>query len=116
MTSSAMTTTTLDPDGTAGRVALLDWERIAADLDGHGCAVIGPLLTPEQCAELAASYDDDGLFRSRVVMERHGYGRGEYRYFSYTLPEAASTLRATAFPPPRQRVASPDFFLVSRMA
>ena len=63
-----------------------DWTGISAELDGHGCAVIGPLLTREQCVELAAGYDRDGIFRSHVVMARHGFGQGEYRYFSYPLP------------------------------
>jgi hypothetical protein len=89
----------LEPDGLPGRVALLDWKGIAADLDGHGCAVIGPLITPEQCVELTACYDTPEIFRSRVVMARHGFGRGEYRYFSYPLPPMVSDLRAALYPP-----------------
>ncbi|AGA26992.1 2OG-Fe(II) oxygenase [Singulisphaera acidiphila] len=77
----------------------LDWASIAAELDEHGCAVIGPILTPEQCETLATSYDTDGLFRSRVVMARHGFGRGEYRYFSYPLPPLIAELRESLYPP-----------------
>jgi uncharacterized protein len=74
MKSKTTAATTLGPDGTPGRVALLDWRSIAADLDGHGCAVIGPLIAHEQCVELAACYDTPGIFRSHVVMARHGFG------------------------------------------
>jgi uncharacterized protein len=81
------------------RVARLDWAEIAAGLNAHGCAVIGPLLTPEQCASLADSYDVAPLFRSRVVMARHGFGRGEYQYFAYPLPETIAALRAAFYPP-----------------
>lgn len=76
----------------------LDHVNLGAELDAYGCAVIGPLLSPEQCADLAASYDTDALFRSRVVMARHGFGRGEYRYFSYPLPPLIAALRATLYP------------------
>jgi hypothetical protein len=86
-------------NGTVGRVASLDLSSIAADLDDHGYAVIGPLLTPEHCDELATSYDADDIFRNRVVMARHGYGRGEYRYFSYPLPRVISELRGALYPP-----------------
>ena len=75
------------------RAADLGWAGIAADLDAHGCAVMGPLLTPAECAALAALYDRDEPFRSRVVMARHGFGRGEYKYLAYPLPEAVATLR-----------------------
>jgi hypothetical protein len=84
---------------TADRVASLDWLTITAELDGHGSAVIGPLLTPEQCDELVGSYGTDGIFRSRVVMARHGFGRGEYQYFSYPLPPVVSKLRTALYPP-----------------
>jgi hypothetical protein len=77
----------------------LDWTRIAADLDAYGCAVTGALLTPEQCAALTARYDDDAHFRSRIVMARHGFGRGEYKYFAYPLPDAVATLRTALYPP-----------------
>ena len=81
------------------RIEAIDWARIAADLDAQGCATTGPLLTAEQCAELARIYASDAPFRSRVVMARHGFGRGEYKYFSYPLPEPVAVLRAALSPP-----------------
>jgi uncharacterized protein len=83
----------------AAQIAALDWVGIAAQLDGYGCATTGPLLTSQQCAALAASYASDALFRSRVVMARHGFGRGEYKYFAYPLPDVVATLRAALYPP-----------------
>ena len=75
----------------------LDWTRIEADLDAHGCATTGQVLSPERCAELAALYGQDERFRSRVAMERHGYGRGEYKYLAYPLPEPVATLRPALY-------------------
>jgi hypothetical protein len=75
------------------RVSALDWEEISQALDAQGCAVLERLLPPETCAALAALYPDDGQFRSRVVMGRHGFGRGEYKYFSYPLPSIIAGLR-----------------------
>lgn len=66
----------------------------AEDLDAGGCAVLPAVLSPEQCAALVASYDDERLFRSRVVMARHGFGRGEYKYFGYPLPADVAQLRS----------------------
>jgi hypothetical protein len=83
----------------AARATALDWERIAADLDAHGCALTGPLLTPEECASLAALYPQDAPFRSRIVMARHGFGRGEYKYFAAPLPETIAALRTALYPP-----------------
>ena len=77
----------------------LDWDRIGADLDAHGCAVVPGLLDAAACTALAASYADPALFRSRVVMERHGFGRGEYQYFAYPLPDPVAHLRAALYPP-----------------
>jgi hypothetical protein len=77
----------------------IDWHRSAADLDAHGCAVLPGLVDPSACTALAALYDDDSLFRSRVVMARHGFGRGEYRYFAYPLPGTIAALRAALYPP-----------------
>src|SRR5215475_13330624 len=81
------------------RVAALDWQRLAAALDAYGCAVVKDLIAPEACAALAASYDVDGAFRSRIVMARHGFGRGEYKYFAYPLPPVVGELRAALYPP-----------------
>ena len=99
MKSKTTAAAILKPEGTADRVACLDWKSAAAELDGHGCAVIGPLITPEQCVELAACYETPEIFRSHVVMARHGFGRGEYRYFSYPLPPIISDLRTALYPP-----------------
>ena len=68
--------------GPAARVASLDWAAIGAAIDAEGCATTGPLLTAAECDALVACYDDDAMFRSRVVMARHGFGRGEYKYFA----------------------------------
>ncbi|WNG33425.1 2OG-Fe(II) oxygenase [Archangium violaceum] len=85
--------------GLPERVAALDWERIATDLDTHGCATVGGLLSPAECLELSECYPSDALFRSRVVMARHGFGRGEYKYFAWPLPDVVSQLRTTLYPP-----------------
>jgi hypothetical protein len=75
-----------------------DWASIAQHLDAHGWALLPKLLTPDECARIAALYADDGHFRSHIVMARHGFGRGEYKYFSYPLPEAVAALRAALYP------------------
>ena len=82
----------------ADRAGALDWAQISRDLDMRGCAVLEGLLSHEACAALAALYSDDGHFRSRVVMGRHGFGRGEYKYFSYPLPEPVAGLRTALYP------------------
>jgi uncharacterized protein len=78
-------------------VAGLDWAGIEADLDARGCATAGPLLTPEACAELRALYDRDERFRSRIVMARHGFGQGEYKYYAYPLPDPIAALRTALY-------------------
>jgi hypothetical protein len=83
----------------AARIAALDWTQIAQAVDAHGCATTGALLTSGECNQLAASYASDEPFRSRVVMSRHGFGRGEYKYFAYPLPELVAILRARLYPP-----------------
>ncbi|MGH7232507.1 MAG: 2OG-Fe(II) oxygenase [Nitrospiraceae bacterium] len=75
-----------------------DWGRVAQDLDAQGRAMIERLLTPEECDALADLYLEDGIFRSRVVMEAHGFGRGEYKYFSYPLPDIIHGLRTVIYP------------------
>ncbi len=85
--------------GIAERLAAADWPGLAASLDREGYAVLSALLAAEQCQALAAAYDRDEHFRSRVVMERHGFGRGEYKYFAYPLPEAVAGLRTALYPP-----------------
>src|SRR6267142_3668420 len=80
------------------RVAALDWGSLAGELGSHGSALVERLLEPEECRFLAALYAQDNRFRSRVVMSRHGFGRGEYKYFSYPLPQTVSQLRTTLYP------------------
>ena len=74
-------------------------DRVASALNGQGSAVLERLLTPRECEKLAARYGDDASFRSRIVMSRHGFGRGEYKYFSYPLPEPIASLRTALYPP-----------------
>lgn len=77
----------------------LDWPSIAADLDAQGWGVTPRLLDDADCAALAGLYEQEAGFRSRVVMARHGFGKGEYRYFSYPLPDLVQTLRETLYSP-----------------
>lgn len=74
------------------------WDDVARDLDGYGCAALRALLSPEECESLVALYSNNSLFRSRVVMARHGFGRGEYKYFRYPLPDPVARLRTTLYP------------------
>jgi uncharacterized protein len=88
--------------GTSGidaRVAAIDWAEASAQLDVHGCATVGPVLTEKECSALVALYDADAQFRSRIVMARHGFGRGEYKYFAYPLPDMVAALRTALYPP-----------------
>jgi hypothetical protein len=82
--------------GISGHIGKLDWGQIAKDLDANGCALIEGLMPRHGCAALARSYSRQDIFRSRVVMSQHGFGRGEYKYFSYPLPATVASLR-TAF-------------------
>ena len=79
------------------RVAALDWERIARDLDAQGYATTGAILRAAECAELIALYPDRDRFRSRVVMERHSYGVGEYKYFARPMPPLVEDLRTAMY-------------------
>jgi hypothetical protein len=81
----------------AARVDAIDWTQAAHELDSQGCAVLKSLLSPEECNALTALYPDDARFRSRVVMGRHGFGRGEYKYFSYPLPDLIGELRPVLY-------------------
>jgi len=76
----------------------IDWGRVSQDLDAYGSAVVERLLSPEQCRDLIALYPVEDLFRSRVVMARHGFGRGEYKYFQYPLPDTIADLRTAVYP------------------
>src|SRR5215468_968410 len=100
MTGGAVSNALVCPrSAIAERGATLDWQRIAAELDAHGCAVAGAVLAPAECQVLAESYAEEGLFRSRIVMARHGFGRGEYKYFAYPLPAVVANLRNALYPP-----------------
>jgi uncharacterized protein len=83
----------------SGRVSALDWPGLTAELDAHGRAVLPSFLAPGECAAVAALYALDEPFRSRVIMARHGYGRGEYRYLAYPLPPLVAELRTALYPP-----------------
>jgi hypothetical protein len=82
-----------DASDIAARIEALDWTQSRRDLDAQGYAVLKGLLSSAQCDALAALYPDDSQFRSQVVMARHGFGRGEYKYFSYPLPPLIAELR-----------------------
>jgi uncharacterized protein len=82
----------------AERVNSVRWEQLETELDGYGGAILKRLLTPEECGAIAAMYPDDAEFRSRVVMTRHGFGRGEYKYFRYPLPGLVEQLRTQLYP------------------
>ncbi|SAL35411.1 PF09859 family protein [Caballeronia sordidicola] len=82
----------------ATRVDTIDWRRLEDDLNQFGCATVDQLLTAGECDTLSALYAQDALYRSRVVMARHGFGRGEYKYYRYPLPEIIGTLRETVYP------------------
>lgn len=84
--------------GLAADIDARDWVKIATDLDAQGHALIPRLLTADQCAELVDLYPTEERFRSRVIMSRHGFGRGEYQYFSYPLPDIVATLRSSIYP------------------
>jgi hypothetical protein len=88
---------TPSPSSIAARVAAIDWEQAEGDLDAQGCAVLKGLLLRDECSTLASLYPDDQHFRSRVVMGRHGFGRGEYKYFSYPLPSVIAELRPALY-------------------
>ena len=93
MKTSAQKTAPGFESDAAARVADIDWTQAATDLDTQGCTVLKGLLTPDECRALAGLYPEDQIFRSRVVMGRHGFGRGEYKYFSYPLPQSIAELR-----------------------
>jgi len=80
------------------RVAAYDWRALAGELDSYGCAVLPQLLSSAECSTIAALYSDESHFRSHVYMARHGFGKGEYRYFKYPLPGLLSGLRTALYP------------------
>ena len=83
---------------TSENVRRYDWVAIARHLDVYGWALLEGLLPAGACDAIAGSYDNDGLFRSHVIMARHGFGRGEYKYFAYPLPDTIEALRTSLYP------------------
>lgn len=86
-------TSAVSAGNAVGRIQRLDWERVTRDLDAQGNAVLEGVLSEDECRTIAALYPEEEHFRSRVVMGRHGFGRGEYKYFSYPLPDVVEGLR-----------------------
>jgi hypothetical protein len=82
----------------AERIAQIDWTSVVGELSHYGAAVLPNLLTPEECGEVASLYPDDRKFRSHIVMARHGFGKGEYKYFAYPLPGLIEVLRTLLYP------------------
>ncbi|GES52494.1 prolyl 4-hydroxylase [Rhizobium sp. NBRC 114257] len=80
------------------RVDAYDWPSLAGELDGFGCAVLPKLLAPDECNAISRLYPEERHFRSHVIMARHGFGRGEYRYFNYPLPGLLGGLRTALYP------------------
>ena len=81
----------------AARIAGYDWRSLANDLDTFGYAIVPGLLRPEECRTIAAFYPDESRFRSRILMAQHGFGNGEYRYFSYPLPNLIAAFRTALY-------------------
>lgn len=79
-------------------VETIDWEQVSQDLDAQGSAMLERLLSPNGCQAMAGLYSNDNIFRSHIVMARHGFGRGEYKYFSYPLPRLVTLLRTSVYP------------------
>src|ERR1700727_3612219 len=82
----------------AQRIDAYDWNAIGNDLDGFGCAVLPKLLSPDECDDIATLYPREEHFRSHIHMARHGFGKGEYRYFKYPLPGLIAGLRTALYP------------------
>ena len=87
----------MSPASIADRIDALPWDRIGASLDARGFTPTGPILDAAECAALAARYTNDSGFRSHIVMARHGFGQGEYKYFSYPLPDPVGAIRAAVY-------------------
>jgi len=82
----------------ADRIASLDWARLTHDLLDHGFATTAPLLTAHECTDLVNRFEDEEGYRKHVIMARHNYGRGDYKYYDYPLPDLVATLRQEAYP------------------
>ncbi|MGE0281076.1 MAG: 2OG-Fe(II) oxygenase [Rhizobiaceae bacterium] len=95
--STEAETHSLDVARAEKRVAGYDWTALGDEMTTNGCAVLENLLSPVQCEMIAASYADESRFRSHIVMARHGFGKGEYRYFKYPLPDLIQSLRSALY-------------------
>jgi uncharacterized protein len=98
MTTTNPARATVPPGNIEQRVSAIDWQQVSRDLDAEGHASIKQVLSAGECEELSGLYQNDQLFRSRVVMERHRFGRGEYKYFNYSLPAIVASLRTLVYP------------------
>ncbi|WP_435223401.1 2OG-Fe(II) oxygenase [Streptomyces sp. Tue6028] len=96
--STTTQTAARTPTPVSDRVARADWAALADELDAHGHAPTGPVLTPAQCREIAALYDETDRFRTTVDMARHRFGSGQYRYFTHDLPHLVGELREAFYP------------------
>lgn len=85
-------------DSIKQKTATLQWSSIAESLNEKGYAVVPEFFTSDECNTLASLYDDASLFRKTVVMERHRFGLGEYKYFNYPLPHTIATVRGSIYP------------------
>ncbi len=97
--AAKLETLATSPTGaTKDRANAVDWTRVSQDLDSQGNALVENLFSPEECRAIASFYREDKVFRSHVIMGRHGFGRGEYKYFSYPLPDLLADLRTAVYP------------------
>jgi len=96
-TKKSEVTGSIPPDRAVARVNALDWQQIGKNLDDQGNALLQGVLSPDECQALAALYPEESIFRSRVVMGQHGFGRGEYKYFNYPLPYLIQGLRTALY-------------------
>lgn len=96
--SVANTASVVTSNDLPARIGAIDWQRISDELGAQGHAIIPGLLQPKQCSALVDLYAAKDIFRSRVVMSRHGFGRGEYQYFKYPLPNLVASLRTSLYP------------------
>jgi hypothetical protein len=96
------------------RLARIDWSQIRANLNARGYATTTPILSPAECAEVIALYEDRARFRSKVEMARHGFGIGEYKYFASPLPTLVATLREVLYP--RVAAIANDWMAALRLA
>lgn len=98
MTAALKEPPAADAEDVASRIDTIEWTAIANHLDENGWAVLSNLFSPGECSSIAGLYDADDAFRSHIIMARHGFGRGEYKYFSYPLPDIIANLRTALYP------------------